>query len=95
MLTNSLSMRRVSVSAAKARDSVCFRSQCVSTQTAAVIDIQRIPSLEARSNSLDATRPLTYVGSVGPPMKVRVGFLLKCCRNVFFTRLNLVLVCGG
>ncbi|KAG1354977.1 RNA polymerase sigma factor sigB [Cocos nucifera] len=56
----------------KGGDSVCFRSQCVSTPTAAVIEIQRIPSLEARSNSLDATRPLTYVGAVGPPMKTGI-----------------------
>ncbi|KAG1362600.1 putative RNA polymerase sigma factor sigB [Cocos nucifera] len=57
---------------AKARDSVCFRSQCVSTPTPAVIDFEHILSLEAHSTSSAATRPLTYVGAIGPPMKANI-----------------------
>lgn len=77
------------VSAAKTGDSVCFRSQCVSTPTAAVIDID-ILSLEVHSTSIAATRPMTYVGAIGLPMKVRVGFSWSVVENglFFFTRLN-------
>ncbi|XP_072968502.1 RNA polymerase sigma factor sigB-like [Typha angustifolia] len=53
----------------KSRDSVCFRSQCALNPVAAVIDVERLPSSEAYSTSLAATRPFTYMGALGPPTK--------------------------
>ncbi|XP_073011629.1 RNA polymerase sigma factor sigB-like isoform X2 [Typha latifolia] len=66
------SVCQVLVCAAKARDSVSFRSQCVLTPMAAVANVERLPSLEAHPTFLAATRPLSYVGSLGPPTKTNI-----------------------
>ncbi|RZS00815.1 hypothetical protein BHM03_00030592 [Ensete ventricosum] len=54
--------------AARARDSVSSRSQCILSPSTAVIEIEQIPTLEAHST--DAIRPLKYTAAVGPPKKV-------------------------
>ncbi|CAD5175385.1 unnamed protein product [Musa acuminata subsp. malaccensis] len=58
----------------RAREFVCFRSRCVLSPTTAVIDFEQIPKLEAHSTSSStcAIRPLTYSGSVGPPIKTSI-----------------------
>lgn len=58
---------------ARARDSVSSRSQCIISPATAVIEIEQIPTLEAHST--DAIRPLKYTAAVGPPKKVRLGFM--------------------
>eukprot|EP00262_Sarcandra_glabra_P022268 TRINITY_DN9827_c0_g1_i2.p1 TRINITY_DN9827_c0_g1~~TRINITY_DN9827_c0_g1_i2.p1 ORF type:complete len:570 (-),score=109.37 TRINITY_DN9827_c0_g1_i2:161-1870(-) len=62
----------------KTRDPVCFRGQCISSTTIAVVDMEklRIPSLEAHSASVATVRPLTYVGAIGPPAKANFGAAL-------------------
>lgn len=70
----------LSNSAAKNREPVCFRAQCVlsttttSTATTTVLDVEklRLPSLEVHSNSVAANRPWTYIGAVGPPTEVKL-----------------------
>ncbi|XP_068650395.1 RNA polymerase sigma factor sigB-like [Aristolochia californica] len=56
----------------KPREVLFLRVQCLSSSTAAVLDSEKlyIPSLEAYSTSVAAVRPLTYVGSIGPPAKI-------------------------
>ena len=41
----------------------------------AVIDLDKtyVPTLEVRPTSSAITRPLSYVGAIVPPAKVRVG----------------------
>lgn len=61
--------------AVKPRGPVNVRNQCVSSQMTAVIELDKtyVPTLDARTNSSAVTRPLSYVGAIGPPSKVRVG----------------------
>ncbi|XP_068634996.1 RNA polymerase sigma factor sigB-like [Aristolochia californica] len=56
----------------KPREVLFFRVQCLSSATTAVLDSEKlhIPSLEAHSTSVAVVRPLTYVGAIGPPMKM-------------------------
>jgi hypothetical protein len=68
--------------AAKIREPVCFRVQCVlsttspstSTGTTSVLNMEklRLPSLETNSDSFTANRPWTYMGAIGPPTVVRI-----------------------
>ncbi|WOL13203.1 RNA polymerase sigma factor sigB-like [Canna indica] len=51
----------------KARDPVCSRIQCVLSPPTSVIEIERLPMLEA--NSTNSVRPLKYSAAVGPPIK--------------------------
>ncbi|URE15713.1 SWIM zinc finger protein [Musa troglodytarum] len=55
----------------KARESVWSQVRCVLSPTAALIDFEQIPKLEAHSTSLStcAIKPLTYTGAVGLPTK--------------------------
>lgn len=65
--------------AAKNREPVCLRTQCIlsttspSTSTStAVLDLEklRLPSLDAHSDSVAAHKPWTYVGAIGSPKEV-------------------------
>ncbi|XP_010278441.1 PREDICTED: RNA polymerase sigma factor sigB-like [Nelumbo nucifera] len=62
----------------KARDLLCFRTQCIlstttATMTTTVVDDEklRMPSLEAHLISVPADRPLTYIGAIDPPTKAK------------------------
>ena len=57
------------------RGPVNFRKQCITSQMTAVIDLDKtyVPTLEARPTSSAVTRPLSYVGAIGPPAKVGVS----------------------
>lgn len=61
--------------AGKLRGTGNLRNHCVSSQMAAVIDFDttRVPTLEPRTTSSAVPRPLSYVGAIGPPAKVRIG----------------------
>ncbi|KAF3795927.1 RNA polymerase sigma factor [Nymphaea thermarum] len=56
----------------KTREAVCFRGQCMSSSTAAVIDVQKlqIPTLDPHATSLQTIGSLPYIGAVGPPGKI-------------------------
>ena len=64
----------------KSKDHVCVRKNCILSSMTAVVDVDKlqIPSLETHSTSLTAVKPLTYVGSIGPPPKVR--FIFPVCK---------------
>ncbi|KAK8952303.1 RNA polymerase sigma factor sigB [Platanthera zijinensis] len=52
-----------------ARVLVHFKAQCSSSHGTAVIEKLQLSTLEAHSNTLASTKPLTYIGVVGPPGK--------------------------
>ncbi|XP_020244309.1 RNA polymerase sigma factor sigB isoform X2 [Asparagus officinalis] len=55
----------------KPRGPVYVRNQCVSSLMTAVIELDKtyVPTLDAHTNSSAVTRPLSYVGAIGPPSK--------------------------
>lgn len=59
--------------AVKSRGPVNFNNQCISSRMMAVIELDKTcgPTLEAHTTSSAVTRPLSYVGAIGPPSKVR------------------------
>ena len=46
------------------------RSWRVSTSTSAMLELEKVASLDTRPIPFVAERPLTYVGAVGPPSEV-------------------------
>ncbi|XP_020597321.1 RNA polymerase sigma factor sigB [Phalaenopsis equestris] len=76
-----------------ARVHIHFKTRCSSSQRMAVIEKLHLSALEAQLKSLASTKPLTYIGVVGPPGKGEITETLP--REAFLTSQEAVIAAAS